>query len=1009
MIAAFAFLAVPAALYMSNPEFTCGEIDEPPNERSASPEEEEEEEPQANEAKNNEDKKDDNRKNDKKDDKIEVKQEEKRADQKPKLDVEVPRTSGKTEAQRAIDEAKLRREKLLQAANEVLNKQDQPRSAEKQTAKQMENRRASTGSMKIERSSEFAQPVPPVPAPAPAPASFVRAEKTVKADAPDLVPVTPTPPVLSAPIIPRTNSAYKMRVEHQQAQQLASQLHAASPLGRPLSPVRTKINEPQQSETVSPRAREDRLSALANTSSASSPITTSNPSSSSSPARTSSSANMSSKSGSPVPVQALPPLPPRRREDTSPAQLSAPNSAPTPVATPAPAAAVAVVASAMPATVTASAYLTPREKQQRALAELRRQEEEQRNMAKVMIQEELQRALDELHKQEALQRQQDESERNLVQEEQRRRETVQQAILEEKLRIERDDELQREERRKLKEQQKHLEAQQRQADQRAMAELLLEVEKDRERDEKRAQAAQMSRSQQHLLDEEKILEQLRVQNQYPYPRGHPLSNVPSTSSANSKTTSQSASPVVSPLTSPFVSPHASMRIPRTSTGGPAVISPVASTSRDSMDGKATFSGIPTSTAGSFNGHSPTNGSGPNTGSSDGPYQSPYHSRLNRPASIQTLSPLSGSNNKLPSPAHPVKASASPAVSPESSPVEVRRAGSAQRFERPGSSASTPNGGSNGAASPTKHTAESVNRMIMEQMHSVDEEQYFAEHSAERSPERVVEEAGRRSTASSSRTSMTSSFRKSQTTITSKTTTTSTTSTTAVAAIAAARTPASPTRRMSSSTLTKESPHAPPSRQDEAPAVEEDAELRVLHAREDLALKIDAYIRTQKKFSSAVPRKHKVSIAKVNTDCDKYRKAYNEHVFEESLKINSLQNFLQSHPRFNVTGGGQMVGVAYLTPYQASENRRVFGHFRCTKCIKYWMESGVNKSDYREWQNGYSYKDCFQACKQCNVQVYPYHQRFLKKSELNFEDRAKHDVARCSRCETLRKPCYELDL
>ena len=102
----------------------------------------------------------------------------------------------------------------------------------------------------------------------------------------------------------------------------------------------------------------------------------------------------------------------------------------------------------------------------------------------------------------------------------------------------------------------------------------------------------------------------------------------------------------------------------------------------------------------------------------------------------------------------------------------------------------------------------------------------------------------------------------------------------------------------------------------------------------------------------------------------------------------------------------MIGLSYYTPYQSSENRRIYGYYKCTKCIKYWSESGVNKSDFRTWESNYSYKDSYQLCKQCNVQVYPYHQRFLKKTELNSNDQYKHDVTRCSRCIILKHPCYE---
>jgi hypothetical protein len=186
------------------------------------------------------------------------------------------------------------------------------------------------------------------------------------------------------------------------------------------------------------------------------------------------------------------------------------------------------------------------------------------------------------------------------------------------------------------------------------------------------------------------------------------------------------------------------------------------------------------------------------------------------------------------------------------------------------------------------------------------------------------------------------------------------------------------------------------------------EQRVLHAREDLALKIDHFLRSQAKFSSAVPLKFKMSISKVVSDCEKHRRKFNHIVMDEGYKIHNLQHFLAHHPRFVVSGGNMMVGVRHYTPYQGfSESRRVYGYFKCSKCIDYYCEKGVNKSAHKEWHNAYSYQDCYQICYQCEVKVYPFYQRFLRKHELNFDDRAKHDTTRCSRCEHLGHPCYNI--
>lgn len=1043
MIAALAFLVVPAALYMGNPEFTCGEIDVP------------QEDPQYDESIGQGKDADENSKSanlannldtSKPVDKIADKMDEKGDDKKP---IESSGKRFQPDNQRAMDEAKQRRERLLQAANAVLNRHDQPRSAEKPTAKQIENRRASTGSKNADRPVEFTPPARL--APAPAPASFVRTEKSETSDTPDTaVPKTPDQPTLSAPIIPRTNSAYKLRVERQQQQQLINQQQATTPLTRTVSPMRPPKSEPQQSESVSPRAREDRLTTLqltqtnptTPTPTTGSPASTlssmpsfsnvsstkeslnSNPASNSqagpgpaarvertSPVRVPSSKNMTptqvqqaQQSPQSQQQQALPPLPPsRRREDISPARLKnlpSPSSVAAATAAANPAAAstpAAAVTSPVPAhsVATTSAYLTPREKQQRALAELRRQEEEQRTLAKEAIQKELQDALDVLHQQEALQREKDDSHRSHALEEQRRREMVQQAILEEKQRIERDGEIQREERRKLKEQQQAVEAEQRQMDQRTMAELLLEVERDRQLE---VQLTPEERAQQDA-----ILEQLRVKNQYPYPRGHSQSSLPnidtigSSSASRSRPNSQSTSPMVSPMISPDVSPNSSMRIPH--------------------DANSTAST-----------------SAPATVNSDGSSLSPYHNRLSRPSSGQSLTTttlpppvsLSGSSNKLPSPAHPVVTLPSPTTAGADVGVGTigdRRTLSSQRLVRDGrspTSASTPTSAPSTSGigaltvSPVKLSAESVNRIIMEQAHTFEDPTLQQQR-----PKNATTEKGNRRDSNGSTTSSSAAANGNSNSRRTSTASNNSSFPPKTNGSSAPVTPATAVRRTGSTSALKSasSPKQQPEQQqfDEDSLEDadlllqpEDEEQRILSAREELAMRIDAYIRTQKKFSSAVPRKHKVSVSKINTECDKYRRLYNDKVGDDSLKItpSTMLHFLQSHPRFNVSGGGQMVGVAYLTPYQGSESRRVFGHFKCTKCIKYWMESGVNKSDYREWQNAYSYKDCFQACYQCDVQVYPYHQRQLKKSELHFDDRAKHDVGRCSRCESLRRPCYE---
>jgi hypothetical protein len=785
---------------------------------------------------------------------------------------------------------------------------------------------------------------------------------------------------------PRSNSAYRLRVEHQQQQVFLQQQHEeylqqlqnirtsspqkvkppstaesapvaavaappqaaqAAPAGRSSAPLRGRV-EPQQFETLAPRHREHQSSAPPMAAASSAPVSAVPTKDQSAPTkvvtpevapihvparsvRLPSPTSIGSHRTSPL-APNLPPLPPRRREDNSPVTQNQAPSGTTPPVMPTPIAA-AVASAPAPVNASASAYLTPKEKQARALAELRKHEDAQRNAAKIMIQEELQRALDELHEQEALQREQEQNERSKILEEQRRRELIQQSILEEKLRIERDEEVRRGERRKLQEQQeqqKAAEESQRLADQRAMNDLIVEVERDRAEEQKRFQEEQLARVERMLQEEEQrqqeILEQLRLQNQYPYPRGHPRSNVPA---------SGSASP--SPGVSPAITPNGSMRVQAGERAAAMTPETPASAGKPASSGRP--SNIPRAAS-----------------------PSPYHK-----------APGSAGRNSL---------------------------GSSSRDSAP----DTPYAQEREVTVTRLQTREEVTTMEHTSHHH-----HYAEH--------TYASAGKTAThaAPTSRFSLGSPT---------ATTSPSATSTPAVAtaspgtapksangtpsATASAAAAAALAASVNKSAGLRRSPEKVPSMdENEDNLLQEEVELRVLHAREDLALKVDYYIRTQKKFSSAVPLKYKCAVSKVVSDCEKYRRAYNQEVGEEAFKIHSLMAFLESHPRFSITGGKQMVGVTFLTPYQASDNRRVYGMFKCSKCIKYWMEGGVNKSDYRSWENAYSYKDCYQQCYQCDVQVYPFHQRFLKKTELNFDDRAKHDVTRCSKCEQNKRPCYEL--
>jgi hypothetical protein len=1073
MLAALALLSVPAVLYTLNPDGTpsCDCCEE-------SGQDDGYEYPYEEDAKDTTEDKEDG---------------DDRKDETKKVDTDGSKGKPAKDLREAqpLDEVRQHRERLIQAANEFI-KQEDPRSTEAPPKP-----KSSSGNLKQPMSATrtyeqpavaIAPPAQQLPAAAPpaskrpiTPPRSVNVEKgSAEAPAERISPRNGTSSGGfkrdSEVAHPRSNSAYRLRLEHQHQQQLLQQQHeqylaqlqairagspqrvkppsttaspatastnpeapsapsavpsplataaqplqpartayttalsATTPAARPSAPVRARVEaQVQQFEGISPRHK-DHLPAAVATSVSYASTTTSTTAVSNVYHRerketTSSSAAVKAVLPEPIHVpltsvrapspqsilghrtsptaSALPPLPPRRREDHSSPVAAAAASIAAPLPTPA----VVTPASVAPVS-SASTYLTPREKQQRALAELRKQEDTQRNAAKIMIQEELQRALDELHAQEKLQREQEETDRSKILEEQRRRELIQQSILEEKLRIERDEEQRRAERRRLQEQQRNMEEEQRQADQRAMTELLLEVERDRAAEEKRFQEEQLTRVERMLHDEEarqhEILEQLRLQNQYPYPRGHPKSNILSAIAAgnfvdtNPYPSVRSAS--ASPSASPHISPNSSMRLKKSPAPETAATGPV-----------------PMFLPGSGSAPAPSAPAADANKAANGRARSPYHRSPQGASSGHhelTSHSLAAHQHHLEQHEHHERATSTTDLRAQAgawSPLRNARPEEVHTVER------------HERTALEKHFEQHIDHRS-ETYHHYQDHTYASAgkaHTQVTPPSKFALGHPSYQAGSDMGTPVTG------TTVSPLTAPTSALNTPSATASAAAALAASVNSRVSSQALQDALRTPERDGPDDTVLLQEELELRVLHAREDLALKVDYYIRTQKKFSSAVPLKYKCAVSKVTTDCEKHRKAYNELVGEEPFKIHSLLTFMESHPRFAVTGGRQMVGVTFLTPYQASDTRRVFGNFKCSKCIKYWMESGVNKSDYRTWENAYSYKDAYQQCYQCDVQVFPYHQRFLKKTELNFEDRGKHDVTRCSKCQSLKRPCYEV--
>ena len=904
MIAAVAFLAVPAAMYMANPEFTCSENETEPEINYHSESEEEEEVKKADSSDNVEKEKPDD------------------GDDKPKVKVQ---------------QSKSHNDRLLKAAEDVFGPPNvrslaPPVSSAPRKREDVYKREHESAAV-APTVAKYAAPVTPERVPA------QRAEAAP-------VPYTPTSPV---PIMPADSengfdkttprresgsSAYRQRLSHLQQQQAIFQQHQeVLQSARSLSPQKHMPNRDVD-------ASKDKPAPVAN-GRAAAPRER--------PSTTSTSATDNAH---------LPPLPPKTQVSPVRSSINKP-AASTP----------AVSDKTTAALLNSEPYLTPRAKQQKALAELRRQEEEQRNLTHSLIQDELSRAMEDLHAQEALQKKEDEHQRHLLEEEHRRREAIQKTLQEEKQRIHREEEQRRLERRRLQDEAEE----QRLADQRAIANVLIEVENERVAEEKRLQEELMNRVERQLKSEEQrqheILEQLRLQNQYPYPRTH--------SSAILTALAGGSNPEnKSPSQSPSVSPNSSFRVPN----GAAAEKVSAPASPSAAEATTTAPARPNTS--------------------------------NRLSTGSTQSNVSTSPSK-PS-AIPVRAERSTSRTEEAARLRAERAEQQriieQRLEERRNSH-----GSQSSNREAHHESLHQRESVEHKEHLQATEHHLSHHHTEHATSKRVEsitveetlyETVKMTTTGNARNTSAQRARVSPRT--------------SPVPSRASNPPLTPHSTTSSNQHTPKSAGTPhsngstpfTSHSSEVSDLDDEDEIsehRVLHARDELALQLDGYIRSQKKFCSAAPLKYKCPVSKIITDCEKFRKSYNLTVHEEVFKVHNLLHFMEKNPRFAVSGGRQMVGVTHLTPFQSSDTRRVFGNFKCSKCVKYWMENGVNKSDFREWSNAYSYKDCFQTCYQCDLKVYPYTQRALKKTELHFDDRAKHDVNRCSRCEALHKPCYEFEV
>jgi hypothetical protein len=156
----------------------------------------------------------------------------------------------------------------------------------------------------------------------------------------------------------------------------------------------------------------------------------------------------------------------------------------------------------------------------------------------------------------------------------------------------------------------------------------------------------------------------------------------------------------------------------------------------------------------------------------------------------------------------------------------------------------------------------------------------------------------------------------------------------------------------------------------------------------LELSVDLFIRTRKRFDSRSPLEYACGISSVLQDGD-----VQENLVSVDLEFGrevSLIEILCDLPRFLFFNNYELIGLAYLTPYQG--NQRMFGHFKCGHC-------------YRPWKSAFSWEDTWQKCQSCDSESYPYQQDNLLRSENPNDPLKEHDSTRCGKCIRLHRRCF----
>eukprot|EP00965_Chrysotila_dentata_P016040 531250-Pleurochrysis_carterae.AAC.1 len=155
--------------------------------------------------------------------------------------------------------------------------------------------------------------------------------------------------------------------------------------------------------------------------------------------------------------------------------------------------------------------------------------------------------------------------------------------------------------------------------------------------------------------------------------------------------------------------------------------------------------------------------------------------------------------------------------------------------------------------------------------------------------------------------------------------------------------------------------------------------------DQLAMEVDLFIRTRRKFDAAHPTQYLCQISTI------------EHQLQSQIspRFTDWRKLLNLYDGtwFALSGDQQSVRVLHLTPFQGESSHRVFGYFSCV-CGK-------------QWSSAATWKDKWQQCKVCETKAYPYKQHNLeKRDEADVEqvERRPHDTARCQKCREKGSLC-----